>query len=338
MTKLSVIIPCYNNGNYLKEMMDCCIRQTFKDWELIIVDDQSNDKLTHVIIKEYTTKDKRIKFFIRDREPKGSVTCRNIGFSHALGEYIIHFDADDLISTSCFENRIKFMETNPDCDYASFPANEFRNANELPSFQKEGAKYGIRCKGKDLLESFLKVNYSFSTWNNIYRKKSLENILWDENVKIYTDFAFIIAGIFGGLKHKFSELKELDYFYRVEHSKNAMTSSFVNSDKNSSTLRLFTNVLLHLSEKNNKELRKKQFLKFIILHFERMIFGGVEITDLNKYLNMIYNYYNFNIYLRFKIFVILYRYDIKNKYLYMFLETILFFEKKYLKSLYNKLS
>ena len=53
-------------------MMDCCIRQTFKDWELIIVDDQSSDRVTQQIGKEYSEKDNRIKFLVRDREPKGS--------------------------------------------------------------------------------------------------------------------------------------------------------------------------------------------------------------------------------------------------------------------------
>ena len=54
MAKLSVIIPCFNNGHYLKEMMDCCLKQTFKNWELIVVDDQSTDEVTPQIVKDYT--------------------------------------------------------------------------------------------------------------------------------------------------------------------------------------------------------------------------------------------------------------------------------------------
>ena len=98
MPILSVIIPCYNNGNLLKEMIDCCIQQTFDDWELIIVDDQSTDNFTQKLVKDYVAKENRIKFLIRNRLPKGSVTCRNIGLYSSLGKYIIHFDADDLIS------------------------------------------------------------------------------------------------------------------------------------------------------------------------------------------------------------------------------------------------
>ena len=56
MAKLSVIIPCFNNGIYLKEMMDCCLKQTFKDWELIVVDDQSTDEVTPQIVRDYAEK------------------------------------------------------------------------------------------------------------------------------------------------------------------------------------------------------------------------------------------------------------------------------------------
>ena len=86
MSTLSVIIPCFNNGKFLKEMMDCCLRQTFVDWELIIVDDQSTDNTTHQLIQEYVLRDNRIKFYVRDRLPKGSVVCRNIGFDKSCGK------------------------------------------------------------------------------------------------------------------------------------------------------------------------------------------------------------------------------------------------------------
>ena len=107
MANLSVIIPCYNNGKLLAEMLDCCLRQTYSDWEVIIVDDGSTDD-TSSIVSEYVQKDARIQYHTRERSPKGSVVCRNIGFELSSGKYIIHFDADDLISASSrFSNKYK---------------------------------------------------------------------------------------------------------------------------------------------------------------------------------------------------------------------------------------
>lgn len=267
---LSVIIPCYNNGSFLSEMLDCCLRQTFTDFEIIIVDDQSTDEDTKKVLSVYSGADNRIICLTRDRDPKGSVTCRNIGLQYSQGKYVIHFDADDLISDNCFENRVLFMEQNPDCDYASFPAMTFTDKNFLPKYSDKGRKFGDKCHGKDLLESFLTANYSFSTWNNIYRKEAITSIAWDEQVRIYTDFAFIVPCITAGLRHKFSDSKQLDYFYRVGIVNN-MCSDFVSEAKVKSTVRLFDKTIIQLSGQPKFILRKKQFFKFIKLVYYRLL-------------------------------------------------------------------
>lgn len=270
MAKLSVIIPCYNNGNYLKEMMDCCIKQTFKDWELIIVDDQSTDEITPKIIKEYVDKDPRIKFFVRDRNPKGSVVCRNIGFDYSTGDYIIHFDADDLISDTCFEKRVRFMEEHPDCDYASFPAKVFFDGEKLPNWDGK-ISFGASKGNEDLLCYFLKADYPFSVWCNIYRKKSIENFPWDEKVKIYTDFSFIVPCIFAGLRHEFSGLQEYDYFYRNFHKGTNMCSNFISNDKCESTVYLFDKIITEIKKTKDSSKYLKCFEEFVKLHFERLL-------------------------------------------------------------------
>ena len=238
MSTLSVIIPCFNNGKFLKEMMDCCLRQTFVDWELIIVDDQSTDNTTHQLIQEYVLRDNRIKFYVRDRLPKGSVVCRNIGFDKSCGKYIIHFDADDLIPETCFERRVCFMEENPDCDYATFPTGAFYDGEPLPVWNGQAYK-GVKLDNPDLLSCFLSNNYPFSCWCNIYKRSSIESLQWDEEVLIYTDFSFIVPCILAGLKHKFCDLGNYDYFYRKFKTGKNMCSSFVSDEKCYSTNRLF---------------------------------------------------------------------------------------------------
>jgi glycosyltransferase involved in cell wall biosynthesis len=261
--------------------MDSVLKQTFNNWELIIVDDKSTDDTSN-IVREFKTRDKRITLIIREKGPKGSATCRNIGFEYSTGKYVMHLDADDLISDTCFENRVKFMEHNPEIDYASFPAMTFTNSKKLPIFSHKGRQYGVGTDNIDLLQKFLKATYPFSTWNNIYKRDSIINIPWDETVKIYTDFSFIVPGILKELKHTFSGIKEIDYYYRATSSK-AMTSSFVSPEKCQSTIYLFSKTLSTLENRIDYEKRKQEFSHLIILHFERLLLSDQK-ANIEEYI------------------------------------------------------
>jgi len=285
---LSVIIPCYNNGKLLAEMLDCCIRQSFQEWEVIVVDDGSTDD-TPSIVEEYAAKDQRIQFYHRDREPKGSLTSRNIGFSHSKGKYIIHFDADDLISDTCFEKRVAFMDVHPECDYATFKGRGFSMKDGQMVFHK-GTPYGVNKVDGDLLMGFLTTHYPFSIWNNIYRREAIADYEWDERVKVYSDFSYAVPVILKGMNHQFADIAEEDYYYRQFYSKNNMCASAVNEDKCASTVYLVSKTLKSLKERDDYEKRKNEFLEFIVLHYKRLILGG-NYSDARKYINMLSEFY-----------------------------------------------
>lgn len=291
---VSIIIPCYNNGNYLLEMIDCFRNQTSPAWEMIIVDDGSTDDTPEVVHRGIATLS-NVHFYRRNREPKGSVVCRNIGFEYAKGKYVCHLDADDLVSPTFVEHRVAFMEKHPEIDYASFPAKVFKDKNSLPTINSDVRTWGVGDENDDLLDKFFKVDYPFSVWNNIYRKDSIRQLPWDENVKIYTDISFIIPGILAGLKHKFSNLKEVDYYYRQEESnKIAMTADFISQEKCDSTIYFFSKTLDSLKEKGLSEKYKGSFFNLILLHFTRLLMSE-DVNDSNKmadYLRMCEKYYN----------------------------------------------
>lgn len=292
---LSVIIPCYNNGQLLIKMINCCLNQNYINWELLIVDDCSSDNLTQDIVRKYSLKDSRIHLYIRDRLPKGSVTCRNIGLENSKGKYILHLDADDLITETCFENRVKYMESHPYCDFASFPAKSFIKESEIvPDISSNDEIWGIK-KGKyvDDLEAFLKADYPYSTWCNIYRKESIKNIKWDENIKIYTDLSFIFSCIMAGLRHEFSNLGKVDYYYRKAPSENAMTSSFISQEKCDSTLVLYRHILEGLNNKEDGQVRLNQFKGLINLHFKRLLLS-LNTKNIQRYISLLEEYYPAN--------------------------------------------
>lgn len=94
-TKLvSVIVPCYNQVDYLAETLDSVLSQTYQNWECIIINDGSTDN-SEQIAQTYCNKDSRIHYYNQDNQ--GLSMARNNGIRHCHGEYIIPIDADDTI-------------------------------------------------------------------------------------------------------------------------------------------------------------------------------------------------------------------------------------------------
>lgn len=107
--KVSIIMPVYNNQDYIKEAIESIIAQSFKEWELIIINDASTDN-TPNIIKSY--KDKRIKN-ITNFKNEGVAASLNKGLKIAEGEYIARIDSDDICLPNRFELQIEFLDNNP---------------------------------------------------------------------------------------------------------------------------------------------------------------------------------------------------------------------------------
>lgn len=92
MIKISIIMPVYNCEMYLKESINSVFKQTLEEWELICIDDGSNDDSLY-ILNEYEKKDSRIKVYTQQN--RGAGIARNLGLKNAMGEYVAFLDADD---------------------------------------------------------------------------------------------------------------------------------------------------------------------------------------------------------------------------------------------------
>jgi glycosyltransferase involved in cell wall biosynthesis len=110
---VSVIIPCYNDGQYLQESINSVLNQTTNEWEIIIVDDCSNDSNTKNIISIISSE--RIRTF-RTPSQSGPAAARNLGISHALGRYILPLDADDRIAKTYIEKSIQLLDSREDIE------------------------------------------------------------------------------------------------------------------------------------------------------------------------------------------------------------------------------
>lgn len=115
--KISVIMSVYNGEDYLAETIDSVINQTFKNWELVIINDCSTDS-TAEILSNFAAKDERIKVYPNEVNLK-LPSSLNKAISLSQGKYIARMDADDICLPERFEKQLRFMEENPDIDLSS---------------------------------------------------------------------------------------------------------------------------------------------------------------------------------------------------------------------------
>jgi teichuronic acid biosynthesis glycosyltransferase TuaG len=106
---VSVIIPTFNSEKYISDTIISVQNQTYQNWEILLVDDGSNDE-TQTIITSFLT-DKRIQFYPLEKN-SGTGVARNFALEKANGKYISFLDADDLWKSDKLEKQINFMQTN----------------------------------------------------------------------------------------------------------------------------------------------------------------------------------------------------------------------------------
>ena len=273
---LAVVMPVFNGEAYLAEMLDSVMAQTYSDWQLIVVDDGSTDA-TLPILEDYSKKDDRIKVVSRPRPPKGAQTCRNTGLELTEGaEYVIFFDADDVVAPYCFEQRVKYMKKNPELDFAIFPARTFSEhiSNNRDTY------YGVKFLEEDDLCSFFWGKVPFVVWNNIYRRSSIvrQQLFWDERLLSRQDADFNIQAILKGLKYKYAESARIDYYYRMSAS-SSISKDIKSMRHQESHLYLLLKILDSLSEGQKSSYRMPlnnyviEFTRFFVLNKSWQLFS-----------------------------------------------------------------
>lgn len=104
MSKVSVIVPVYNVENYIRDMLTSVQEQTFRDFEVVIINDGSPDN-SQAIIDEFCAADPRFKSFVQ--ENGGVAAARNSGIAKATGDYVVFYDPDDYIPPDALEKMYK---------------------------------------------------------------------------------------------------------------------------------------------------------------------------------------------------------------------------------------
>lgn len=211
---ISIIVPVYNSEKYLGNCIDSILKQTYREFELILIDDGSRDN-SGLICDSYLEKDSRIKVF---HQVNSGVSCtRNRGIQEATGDYIMFVDSDDYLKNDCLEvlyNNIKEYSADIVC---------CNSCDELPMKKDIYINEDmIICNEESLFwDYFYNKRHAYNIWAKLYTKQILKDMKF-EHLKYAEDTLFIMS-----IYKKISKVRLITYqgyFYR-NNENGAMRSS-----------------------------------------------------------------------------------------------------------------
>lgn len=207
MPKVSIIVPIYNSQKYLRKCINSILQQTYRDFELLLIDDGSTDS-SAIICKSFFEKDARIRVF--HLKNGGVSKARNFGLEKAIGEYIAFCDSDDIVTPNWLESLVYAMHKTqiilPKCCFCT-DIEELGNKGQHTKHLELSPKdfYYIEEMG---LAGFL--------WNSLYVKSIIDeyNICFRELSDIDYNEDLIFNLIYLQYIDKAIVINEKNYYYR----------------------------------------------------------------------------------------------------------------------------
>lgn len=235
--EISVIVPVYNVEKYLPQCLDSILGSTFKDIEVILVDDCGPDN-SRAICDEYAAKDKRVRV-IANPHNMGLSASRNNGFDKARGKYISFIDSDDFIDVTMYEKLYNAMEREKvdmvGCNAWSYEENEQNIIEYL------GVKNDVKTSYEKLGNKI--YGGAFHVWRFLFKRELLQDVRFD--IIPFEDSVFMLK-----LYPKLGDiylLAEPLYFYRRHRN----TLSVQRHKRNFETLK-FKDIVIEAFNQNPK--------------------------------------------------------------------------------------
>lgn len=240
---ISVIIPVFNLKNYISKCLKSIINQTYKDIEILIIDDGSNDD-TCIICDKYAKQDCRIK--ILQTNHSGVSSARNLGLEVSKGEYIAFIDGDDWIDSNTFQTCLKYFNQEIDCvayDYISEGGKKDSQFSENIYFIFSD------------LENKMEAN---TVWGKIYKSSIIKNnkLEFSKSLAIGEDALFNLEYMSLCKKMYFTN----EVFYHYLFRKNSAINKF-NKIKIQNICSGISLLEKFLTEHNNLDTAKKTHLR-----------------------------------------------------------------------------
>lgn len=271
---ISVIVPIYNVEEYLIKCIKSIINQTYQNLEILLIDDGSTDNCLK-ICNNLQKNDNRIRVYHKSNG--GLSDARNYGVVRASGKYVCFVDSDDYIDAAMIEKLyMKIKKENADvcsCDVIAVSSNqESKVSRKYMSKMIDDVYYG---------NGFV--------WNKMYKKKLIENILFDTTIHIYEDLLFNYT-ILAKKEVKYTFIKDPLYYY-IQRNGSIMHSNYI--QKKLYSLEVTEKIISILKSINNMHY----------LEYECRNLGNIlklykhkkQSVDLEKHLTMALDYVKYDL-------------------------------------------
>ena len=343
----SIIIPVYNTEKYLSRCLDSVVNQTFRDIEIIIVNDASQGNCKE-IVEEYLKKDNRIKY-IEHSENKSLLQARRTGNINSTGKYIMYVDSDDEIEINACEEIYKIV-SKEDFDIISFGTKVISNdKTKFIGWALSTNRFNINSKF--LLAEVINQRISHNMWNKVFHRRIIEKLIeyisdirimnaedmlqcliafyFSKSYKVIQKPLYIYYADIGVSNKNTNEIDLSKYDYLCKSTKIALDEFYNFLLKIKSNIaygflfsKLYFNQYNYLFEKiknNNEEyinIIEKYFDKSIIsqyLYLQK--YNEIEINELEEINHKLSPYFFYIIFKDYKIIIKLFgiRIIIKNK-------------------------
>ena len=268
---VSIIVPVYNVEKYLEQCINSIINQTYKNIEIILIDDGSTDN-SGIICDEYAKKDNRIKVIHKDNE--GISATRNRGIDESSGKYISFVDSDDYIEKNMIEILYKDIEKeNADiavCNYIIV-----KDKNNIKK-DKNNSYNVIILSQNDALRMCFCNEFEFYLWNKIFKKTLFNEIKFPKGKN--SEERYTLPKLIDNSKKIIYDNRKL-YYYRIRKNSIIHSNEKINYDAIEAD-----SYLLEYMKVNHKNLENISMESFINTNFA--IYNKMYIMkckDKNKY-------------------------------------------------------
>ena len=269
--KVSFILPIYNVEKYLSECVESILVQTYRDFEILLVDDGSPDNCP-ALCDEWAKKDSRIKALHKSNG--GLSDARNYGLEHAQGDYVVFVDSDDFwVNKDCLENLMNVVDVHPECDFIGFNCSYYYS--DTKTFKKWVAYDESLSKPTDkdtvLCSLVASGTFPMSACLKIIKRKSLSEInLHFIKGLLSEDIPWFINLLEGAKKCMFIN----DYIYAYRQGVVGSISNSFSIRNFNSILRIIDNELQKLEGRTFNE-KTKDYIKSFLAYELCICLGGL---------------------------------------------------------------